>query len=146
MKISDEIEISAPAATVWAIQTDADRLAEWLPGFQSSARSDGGGPFVVGSRARIKQTGLPATEWTAQQVDDDLHRFVWSTKVRGMSFVATHSVTPSTTDGRVVNRLEIDASGGLVSVLGPVLKGRLAKQLAAENVALKARAEDQAEG
>ena len=90
MKITDEIEISAPAAVVWAIQTDADRLAEWLPGFKSSARSDGGGPFVAGSRARIKQTGLPATEWTAQEVDDDLHRFVWSTKVLGMSLVATH--------------------------------------------------------
>jgi len=146
MKITDEIEISAPAEVVWHIQTDADRLAEWLPGFQSSARSDGGGPFVAGSRARIKQTGLPATEWTAQEVDDDLHRFVWSTKVLGMSLVATHVVTPSTTDGRVVNRLEVDASGGLTSVLAPVLKGRLAKQLAAENAALKARAEEQADG
>ena len=120
MNISDEIEISAPAERCGRSRPSADRLAEWLPGFQLSARSDGGGPFVVGSRAGIKQTGLPATEWTAQQVDDDLHRFVWSTKVRGMSFVATHlghAVHDRWTGGEPAG--DLDASGGLVPCSAP---------------------------
>jgi hypothetical protein len=140
MLITDEIEIEAPAEVVWEIAIDADRLEDWVPGFEQSSRSDGGGPFVVGSRARIKQAGLPVTEWTAQEVGDG-HRFVWSTKVRGMTLVATHTVSPSTTAGRVVNRLDLDATGRVMTVLGPLVKGRLVKQLAAENAALKARAE-----
>ena len=79
--------------------------------------------------------------WTATDVDDSELRFVWGSTVRGMTLVATHTIRPAATDGRVVNRLDLDASGGLLTFLGPLLKGRLAKQLAAENAALKARAE-----
>ena len=140
MQTAHEIDIAAPAATVWEIQTDADRLADWLPGFQESARSDGGGPFVVGSRARIKQQGLPAAEWTVSEVEDG-RRFVWSTTVLGMNLVATHEVTPVGNGETTTNRLQIDGSGGLLTVLAPLVKGRLTKQLAAENAALKARAE-----
>ena len=140
MQISDETEIGASAEVVWAIATDADRLHEWVPGFEQSKRSDGGGPFAVGSTARIKQTGLPVAEWLVQDVDDG-RRFVWRTTVRGMTLVATHTVSPSSAPGRVVNRLDLDARGPVLTVLGPLLKGRLAKQLVAENAALKARAE-----
>lgn len=137
MTIEDTIHIEAPSDVVWAVTEDIERWPEWTPTVTAARRLDDG-PFGLGSIARIKQPGQPASDWTVTEyVAGD--RFTWETRRTGLRMAASHRVQR---DGSgTSNTLRIEASGVLAVVLWPVLRAAIRRALMQENRGLKARCE-----
>src|SRR5688572_7852445 len=70
MDVEQTIEIDAPRKTVWAVMIDVERWPEWTPTTTSVELLDRG-PFVVGSRARIRQPRLPVVIWTVTTLESE---------------------------------------------------------------------------
>ena len=62
------IDINAPAHRVYEVMSDIERWCEWTPSVTSIKRLDSG-PFVVGSRAVIRQPKFPPALWTVTAID-----------------------------------------------------------------------------
>lgn len=137
MKLENHKQIDAPPAVVWAVTEDVERWPEWTPTVQSAQRLDDG-PFDVGSKARIKQPGLPETEWTVTSLSRG-NGFTWETRVRGMHLVATHALAPSGVGTN--STLHIEMSGVAAVLLWPLIRSSASKSLERENAALKAACE-----
>ncbi len=137
MKVEDIVDIDAPPEIVWAVTEDVERWPEWSPVMESIVRLDSG-PFDVGSRARIKQPGLPETEWVVTSLVAG-ERFTWETRVRGMHIVASHELSPSGAGTRSLLRVEI--SGLVAWSVWPLLGPAVRRSLRRENAGLKQRCE-----
>ena len=92
MKVTRTITIQAPPETVWQKTIDVERWPQWSPNIQSVKRLDTG-RFDVGSRARIKQLGLPETTWQVSSLRSG-KAFTWQTRVRGITMIGSHDVEP----------------------------------------------------
>ena len=73
-----EIAIHAPLETVWRIQTDIDRWAEWNSKVQRSKLE---GPFAVGSVFRWKSGGASIVS-TLQEIEP-MRRIAWTGEAMG---------------------------------------------------------------
>lgn len=140
MILTNTIDIAAPPEVVWAVTEDVERWPEWSPTMDSIVRLDDG-QFDVGSSARIKQPGLPEAVWTVQTLERGRH-FKWSATVRGIHMLGGHEVIP--TDGGTRSILTIEMTGWVAKLLGPLMRGSVAKAIAQENEGLKRRCESQA--
>jgi uncharacterized membrane protein len=92
MEIINTITIDAPVERVWALTVDLDQLPAITPTVSGVERLDDG-PVAVGSRARLRQPGLPPRMWTVEVVDEP-HRFAWATRLFGVRMVGVHELTP----------------------------------------------------
>ncbi len=137
MTIEETIHIEAPPEVVWAVTEDVERWPEWTPTVTAARRLDGG-PFGLGSVARIKQPGQPESDWT---VTEYVHgeRFTWETRRTGLRMAASHRVRGEAAG--TSNTLRIEASGIVAVVLWPVLRAAIRRALMQENRGLKARCE-----
>ena len=63
MHLQHSLAIAAPAEVVWGVTIDVERWPEWTPTMEKVERLDGG-PFQIGSQARIKQPQFNETVWT----------------------------------------------------------------------------------
>ena len=77
-QFSISIDIDAPADRVYEVMADTDRWHEWTPSVTSIKRLDSG-PFVVGSRAVIRQPMFPPALWTVTAIDER-KGFTWSNR------------------------------------------------------------------
>lgn len=137
MRLDDTILIDATPDRVWQATVDVERWPEWMPTVTRATRLDSG-PFAVGSRARIKQPGLPEAEWVVTTLAAG-ERFTRETRVRGMHMVATHELYALERGTQSVLRVEI--TGLMARLLWPIIRGSARRSLARENAALKARCE-----
>lgn len=137
MKVEHAIHVAAPPDAVWAATVDVERWPEWMPTMDRVKRVDAG-PFDVGSSARIKQPGLPETEWT---VTDLVHgqRFSWTTRVLGIRMRATHELSPH--EGGTRNVLRVEMAGPVAVLLAPFARRSVRRTLERENAAFKERCE-----
>lgn len=130
MEITDTTTIDAPIERVWELTLDIDRLPETTPTVAAVERLDGG-PVRVGSRARLKQPGLPARTWTVEAVDPP-HRFAWTTHLLGVRMTGIHELERLEPDRcRLTLRIRFEGRGA--GLLGRLSRGSVGKALAAEN-------------
>lgn len=137
MDIKHTLEIAAPLEEVWALTIDVERWPELTPTMISVERLDGG-PIELGSRARIKQPGMPSAVWTVTEFEPN-QLFAWETKLGTITFRGGHRI--ETTGQGCRNTLSVDVSGLGSSVLRAVGRRRLLKAIVTENQGFKKAAE-----
>lgn len=137
MKLEHATCINAPRSVVWSVTLDIERWPQWTPTVTSIERLDEG-VFRRGSRALIKQPGLPAAEWVVTDLTPE-ERFTWESYVRGIHMIATHELTTQVAGTQSVLRLEM--SGVVARLLWPLIRFSVRKSLQRENAGLKARCE-----
>ncbi len=142
MKVTHSVTIHASPDIVWSATTALERWPEWNPNVSEVARQDSG-PLEIGSRALIKQNGLPDTVWTVTALEAKRH-FAWDSRIRGVPMVASHAIEHTGASAR--SRLEVEVPGFLALMLWPLLRPALQRSIEAENGGLKAFCERLAAG
>ncbi|MCD9623958.1 SRPBCC family protein [Rhabdothermincola salaria] len=138
--IRNEIEISAPPATVWALTADVARWPELSPDTMRSVERGEPGSLAVGSTARIRQPAQPVRVWTVTRLDPE-RCFEWATTVAGATMTARHLLEP-TPQGGCRNTLEVEVTGRGAGLIGRLVRRPIAKAIAKENLGFKQAAED----
>jgi uncharacterized membrane protein len=124
MDVRERIDVAAPPADVWAVMIDVERWREWTPTITSIERLDGG-PFRVGSRARVRQPKLPIAVWTVTALEPGRY-FEWRNVSPGVTSVAGHRAEPSAGGGTTVT-LTFGWSGWLAWLIR-LIYGKLARR------------------
>jgi len=137
-QFSISIDIDAPADRVYEVMADTDRWHEWTPSVTSIKRLDSG-PFVVGSRAVIRQPKFPPALWTVTAIDGR-RSFTWSNRAPGIKVIAHHSIDGN--GDRSKATLSLRYEGILGGLLARVTRGITNRYLAMEAKGLKARSEN----
>ena len=137
-QFSVSIDINAPADRVYEVMSDTDRWHEWTPSVTSIKRLDSG-PFVVGSRAVIRQPKFPSALWTVTAIDDR-KSFTWSNRAPGIMVIAHHSIDAN--GDRSKATLSLRYEGILGRLLARMTRGITNRYLAMEANGLKARSEN----
>jgi len=120
------------------VMSDTDRWHEWTPSVTSIKRLDSG-PFVVGSRAVIRQPKFPSALWTVTAIDDR-KSFTWSNRAPGIMVIAHHSIDAN--GDRSKATLSLRYEGILGRLLARMTRGITNRYLAMEANGLKARSEN----
>lgn len=137
MFLRHDLYVAAPPEVVWQVTLALEDWPTWTPTVSSVERLDDG-PVAVGSRARIRQPGLPRATWTVTDLRP-AELFTWETRAAGMRMVATHELTPHA--GGTRNLLRLELTGLPVSLLGFVIGPMCRRALAKENLGLKRHCE-----
>lgn len=130
MDIAHTITIDAPAERVWELTVDLGSLPRITPTVTSVDLLDEQ-PVAVGTRARLKQPGLPPRVWRVEELDAP-HRFVWTTRLLGVHMAGVHELaTLGAERCQLTLRVLFDGRGsGLV--------GRLSRRSIARAIAQEA--------
>jgi uncharacterized membrane protein len=131
------VNIDAPAHRVFQTLCDVEKWPEWTPTMQSVQRMDGG-PFAVGSQARVVQPKLRPAVWQVSAMDADAN-FTWVSKLPGLRMEAGHAVETAGAGCRV--SLTFAMSGAFSPIAGMMYGRLIAEYVHAEAQALKKRCE-----
>jgi uncharacterized membrane protein len=137
-QFSISIDINAPAERVYEVMSDTDRWQEWTPSVTSIKRLDTG-PFVVGSRAVIRQPKFPPALWTVTAIDGR-KSLTWMNRAPGIKVIAHHSI--DATGDRSRATLSLRYEGFLAGLLARMTRRITHRYLALEATGLKARSEN----
>ncbi|MCU1453527.1 MAG: cyclase/dehydrase [Acidimicrobiales bacterium] len=137
------IHIEGDAARVWREMIDVERWPEWTASVTSIERLDDG-PFAVGSRARIRQPGMPAGIWTVTELEPE-RSFTWAMSMPGVASTAEHILT-ATPAGGVDLMLTIDQRGLLAPLVGRLGDRRTVRLMTMEAEGLKRQVEQHEPG
>ena len=133
------VNINAPPARVWAVMMDVERWPEWTESVRGVERL-GGGPFGLGSEARLRVRGGPASVWRVTEFTEG-QSFTWESDTAGVHSRASH-VIDSEGDGSRVT-LTVTISGWPATILAPFLAWVGRRNLRLEAEGLKRRCERQ---
>ena len=143
MRLERTVEIDSPPEVVWAVYSDVERWPEWTPSVISVERLDAG-PLGAGSRARIRQPGVPAAVWRVTSFEPG--RFwAWEAAAPGYRMVGEHRVRPRP-EGGAEAPMAVEAWGLLARLLWWRIRGVSERYLAMEAAGLKRRCEAGAPG
>ena len=137
-EFSISIDIDVPADRVYEVMSDTDRWHEWTPSVRSIKRLDSG-PFVVGSRAVIRQPKFPPALWTVTAIDGK-SSFTWINRAPGIKVIAHHSIRPI--GDRATATLSLRYEGILGGLIARMTRGITNRYLAMEANGLKKRSEN----
>jgi len=137
-QFSISIDINAPADRVYEVMADTDRWHEWTPSVTSIKRLDRG-PFIVGSRAVIRQPKFPPALWTVTAIDGR-SSFTWTNRAPGIKVVAHHSIDAKGKGSKAT--LSLRYEGLLGGLLARMTRGITNRYLAMEANGLKKRSEN----
>jgi len=137
VKVTRSVTIQAPPETVWRNTVDVERWPEWSPNFERVKRVDEG-RFDVGSKAEIKQPGLPEALWQVTSLTPG-KAFTWQTRVRGITMIASHHIESTASGTRGI--LELELQGLIAWTLWPLLRRSIGSSLDRENAGLKSECE-----
>jgi uncharacterized protein YndB with AHSA1/START domain len=132
------IDIAAPPERVWAVMADVERWPEWTPSVTRIQRLDPG-PLAVGSRARIRQPGLPPAIWHVSELVEG-RSFTWVTRSPGVRVMARHGVEPIAGGTRAT--LSLRFSGLLGAVVARMTRRLNERYLALEAQGLSERSRE----
>ena len=133
MKVENTIRVLAPIETAWDVTQNIENWPLWTPTMEKVKKSSDT-DISVGSEVLIKQPQLPETKWTVVELEKE-SIFSWSAKVKGMNITATHTLREL--EGSVENKLTIEVSGILATLLWPLLRGKFNQALKQENLGFK---------
>jgi len=136
------VAIAAEPGRVWEVVSDVERWPDQISTYVEVRRLDDGA-LRVGSRARVKQKGLAASEWEVTELVEG-STFTWADRRPGVHTVGRHAVTPEA-DGGARLTLVLEQSGWLSGVVGALLGRRIRAYVDLEAEALKRWAERGAE-
>lgn len=131
------IDISAPAERVWRAVVDVESWPRWTPSMTDVKRL-GTGPLQVGSRARVRQPGLPALVWEVTEIDEGSH-FTWVAKLPGVAATARHDISEVADRSRLT--LTVEWSGPMARLVGAMNAKRTRQSLTQEANGHKAASE-----
>jgi hypothetical protein len=137
LKIATATAIDASPARVWDVMTDVERWHEWTQSITSIERLDGG-PFSLGSRARIRQPGLPTVVWQVTAFEP-VRYFAWESRGPGAKTIAGHRVEPRDEGAQIT--LTLEQTGPLGRLFGALLARKSRRYVGMELQGLKARCE-----
>ena len=139
-RFETSIDIAAPSDRVWSVMSDVERWPEWTPSVSQVKRLDGG-PFGVGSRARIHQPKFPPAFWKVSAIEPG-RSFTWVSTAPGMRVVGHHAVASTPTGSRATLTLHLHGLFG--GVFGWLTRGITERYIGYEARGLKARSENPA--
>ena len=131
------IDISAAQETVWRVIADVESWPQWTRSMTAVQRLDDG-PFRAGSRARVKQPGLPSMVWQVTGITEGAE-FTWVTRTAGAVATAIHRLEETPAGTRLT--LTVTWSGIFAGVVAAMAGKQTRKYLALETAGAKARAE-----
>jgi carbon monoxide dehydrogenase subunit G len=131
------LHIDAPPDVVWGVLIDIERWPGWAPHFSRAERLERG-DFGLGSSARLRISGAPASVWRVTEFDEG-KRFVWASKALGVSSVADHVLEPDGDGTRVA--LSVTNRGLIATLFSPLFSSLARRNLKAEAQGLKRRSE-----
>jgi uncharacterized protein YndB with AHSA1/START domain len=132
------IDIDAPVERVWDVLMDVEKWPDWSPTMTRVKRLETG-MFRPGSSARIKQPKLPEAIWRVSAMVPQ-RSFTWSTRSRGVTTVARHTVAAREDGGARVGG-QIDQTGPLSLLAKVFFSGLTKRYLEQEAQGLKKRCE-----
>src|SRR3954453_16144143 len=124
------VAIAAPPDRIWMALRDVEHWSAWTLTISSIRRLDSG-PFVVGSRAIVRQPKLLPARWQVTNIEEG-RGFAWVTAAPGLLVTARHYIEGAGSGSRVT--LSLDFSG----ILGPIV-ARLSGGLSVRYLALEAQ-------
>jgi uncharacterized membrane protein len=117
------IDIAAPPARVWQVLADVESWPQWTASVTSVKRLDSG-PLHVGSKARVKQPGMPVLTWEVTELTEGAG-FSWVARTPGVDATGIHQVA-ATADG---SRLTVGITWtGLFGGLAGALAGKRTRE------------------
>jgi len=131
------IEIAASPDVIWSTLSDVERWPEWTHSVSEVERLDAG-DFGVGSRARVKQPGMPRLVWEVTEYAPG-EVFSWASKIPGVTTTGGHHLT--TTGNSVTVTLMLDQEGFLAPVVWRLTGSRSRRYVQTEAEGLKRRSE-----
>ncbi len=131
------IDIAAAPERVWQVVTDVEDWPNWTASMSDIKRLDQG-PLRVGSRARIKQPGLPVLVWEVTDLEEGTS-FTWVARTPGVNSAAGHLVS-ATADGSRLT-LSVTWTGIFGGLAGALVGQRTRKSITADAIGHKACAE-----
>lgn len=139
MEQSIEVDIDATPERVWEVMSDVERWPEWTETVTTVTRLDDDS-LGLGSRVKVEQPKLPATEYVVTEFDPG-QSFTWVATGPGVRTTARHRIDQRGYSRSRV-RLSVEQSGLLGEVMGRLFFKRLTdRYLATEAAGLKTRSE-----
>jgi uncharacterized protein YndB with AHSA1/START domain len=138
MQFETTVEIDAEPQAVWAAVIDVEQWPRWTDSM-SEVRWLEDSTMRIGSRARVKQPGMPALTWAVTELDAG-RAFDWQTSSLGVTTLGTHTVSPAA-DGRSTLTLGLRQSGALAGLVGAMMGARSRRYVEMEAAGLKRAAE-----
>jgi uncharacterized membrane protein len=135
---STSVDVRAPAGRVWEVLVDVERWPEWATTVTSVRRLDGG-PLAVGSRVRVEQPRIPATEYVVTELEPG-RSFTWVATGPGVRTTARHRLEDLGAGGTRVT-LAVEQAGPVGAVMGRFYRRLTDRYLAAEAEGIRARSE-----
>jgi uncharacterized protein YndB with AHSA1/START domain len=142
------IEIAASPELIWSTLSDVVRWPEWTASVSEVERLDAG-DFGAGSRARVRQPGMPRLVWeVTEYVPGKV--FSWASKAPGVTITGGHRlvVDPSgrgsggaVPGDHVTVTLTLDQEGFLAPVVWRLTGSRSRRYVQMEADGLKRRCE-----
>jgi uncharacterized membrane protein len=132
------IEIAASPEHIWSTLSDVERWPDWTRSVSDVERLDDG-DFGAGSRARVKQPGMPRLVWeVTEYVPGKV--FSWASKAPGVTTTGGHRLVVDQGD-RVTVTLTLDQEGFLAPVVWRLTGSRSRRYVQMEADGLKRRCE-----
>ncbi|GIF70798.1 SRPBCC family protein [Asanoa siamensis] len=138
MMLTTSTDAHADLASAWAVLRDVTDWPRWTRSMTSVERLDEG-PLRLGSRARIKQPGMPPLVWEVTTFVDEAE-FSWTNHSPGVRTVGRHLIGTTAGGGTRIT-LELHQTGPLAGVLNLLSGRRNRRYLALEVAGLKAASE-----
>lgn len=133
-----EIEIEAPAATVWDVYRDVEAWPRWTPSVTKVVPLDEPG-IAVGRRFSIEQPRMPRLEWEVTAMTEGTS-WTWRQRSPGATTLGFHELVPLDTD-RTLVRLGVDQRGPIGVAFGVLTRRLTRRALDLEARGLKERCE-----
>lgn len=138
MSVSVTEQISASPDVVWDVLIDIDHWPTWTPSVRTAQRLDHGA-LGVGSRARLKQPGMPAMVWEVTELAAP-SVFTWQARTPGVTTVAVHRIVPEPGGGTTLT-LEVRHTGPLAGPIRALTSARTRRYIGMEAAGLKQASE-----
>jgi uncharacterized protein YndB with AHSA1/START domain len=128
MQVTVTRDVKATPDKIFAMFVDVASWPRWNSNFRDVTLLTPGGPFGVGTEARLKPADGPEATATVATFEP-LQRVVWKAKVMGMTIVITHALAPGSAPGTTTASFETAIEGGLGALMGGFMKTKLEKAL-----------------